>query len=228
MNLQENIDRIKQVMGVMVEAESKELTSIKSNITKLTDVNSVNSYLDTLNDQHAKDSSKLVLIFPGHGQYTVVATAIYIFNINAHVLTSVSDCINIINKLASKGKKYTQIYIGSHGGGKEGLIHSIDDDSSTSLFDGLSSALSRVTIPNTTKILFSACYGARQAQYLKRIAEQTGSFVYASDGLFDWIRNASEGNLWLCPPTPKTSDRFSSMKYNHCKVVNSAPFNFMN
>lgn len=221
-------DLIKIVKRILIEKDESVENKIKQTIGSLSSVDEIKNYLEELNQQYASDSKKLVLIFPGYGQYTVVATAVYLFGINAQVFTSINDCILVMNDLASKGKKYTQIYVGSHGGGYEGLLHSIDDDYNSTVFGGFSKALSRLTVPNQTKILFSACGGADiTGFYMKKIAEETGSFVYGSEGNFNWIDNESEGGLWVCPPSPKTSDQaYTNKHWNGCKRADSAPFDW--
>lgn len=201
-------------------------SEIENKISKLKSVDEVNSYLSELNDEYASNSTKLVLIFPGYGQYSVVASMIYISGINAQVFTSINDCIKVINNLASQGKSYEQIYIGSHGGGKEGLLYSIDEEDNSSVLGGLVSALSKITIPNKTKIMFSACNAADYTGwYMKQIAELTNSFVYASEGYYDWVENESEKGFWLCPPTPKVMGAITK-ESNKCRKVGSAPFSW--
>jgi hypothetical protein len=229
MNLQEQKHRIKEIMGLIFEDQQKELTLIKNKISSLKSVDEINNYFEELNEKYAPDSSKLVLIFPGYGQYTIAATAIFLAGINAHVFTSINDCIDVINNLVSKGKKYLQIYVGSHGGGHEGLLRTIDEEDDVSIFNGFSSSLAQLTIPNKTLILFSACGGANDISsgyILKKIAEETESYVYASEGNFNWVDNKSEGTLWMCPPNPKLHGKYATKEYNFCYKVSSAPFNF--
>jgi hypothetical protein len=228
---------IKNVLKKNENSSSIE-TEIKNKISKINNVDEANSYLSELNDKYAPKSTKLVLIFPGYGQYNIVASMIYISRINAQVFTSINDCIKVINDLSSKGKSYEQIYIGSHGGGQEGLLYSIDEEDNSSVLGGLVSALSKITIPNKTKIMFSACNAADSTGwYMKRIAELTNSFVYASEGYYDWVNNKSEKGFWLCPPIPKVTgilqgllddegDSRWTKEGNKCRKVGSAPFSW--
>lgn len=213
------------------DSSSSIKTEIQKKISGLKSVPEVNEYLSELNDEYAPKSSKLVLIFPGYGQYSIVASLIYLSGINAQVFTSINDCIKVIDDLSSQGKKYEQIYVGSHGGGKEGLLHSIDEEHSSSVLDKLVNSISKIVVPGKTKIVFSACNGADYTGwYMKRIAELTNSFVYGSEGTYDWIANKSERGFWVCPPTPKTTtDKQGwpwTKEYNMCKKVYSSPFSW--
>jgi hypothetical protein len=206
------------------QKENLNTKNIVSDLSNLSSVNDINNYFKTFD---TPEKEKLVLIFPGYGQYTVVSTLLYLTD--ARVFTSINDCISVINSLASRGKKYNEIYIGSHGGGSEGLLHSIDDGYGSSLFNGFSDSLSKIVIPGSTKVLFSACSGADDSGFfMKKFAERTNTYVYASEGDYDWIMNTSEKGFWVCPPTPKLEDMgFSTKKYNKCKRVNSSPFSWL-
>ena len=216
------------IRRVILESKKETKSEIINKISSLKSVVEVNNYFDELNNTYAPESKKLVLIFPGYGQYNIVAGMIYLSKINGYVFTSINDCINLINKLSSKGKSYEQIYIGSHGGGREGLLYSIDDKDNSSLLNGLVGSLAKITIPGKTKIIFSACNAADSTGYfMKRIAELTNSYVYASEGTYDWVMNSSERGFWLCPPKPIMTDErisWTSKGYNLCKKVPSVPF----
>ena len=223
MELIENIIRLKQLM-LLESSQNLNAKNIVSNLSNLSSVKDINNYLETFDDT---SKEKLVLIFPGYGQYTVVSALLSLTD--ARVFTSIKDCISVINSLAAKGKKYNEIYVGSHGGGSEGLLRSIDDGHGSSLFNGFSDSLAKIVIPGSTKVLFSACNGADNSGFfMKKFAEKTNTYVYASEGSYDWIMNSSENGFWMCPPTPKLEDKgFSTLKYNKCKRVDSSPFNWM-
>jgi len=230
MELIENIIRLKQLM-LLESKENLNTKNIVSTLSNLSSVKDINNYFKTFD---TPEKEKLVLIFPAYGQYTVVSSLLSLTD--ARVFTSINDCISVINSLASKGKKYNEIYVGSHGGGSEGLLHSIDDGDGSSIFNGFSDSLSKIVIPGSTKVLFSACNGADdEGFFMKKFAERTNTYVYASEGAYDWIMNSSEKSFWMCPPTPKLEDvgfytnRWNKFKKNKniCKRVNSSPFSWL-
>jgi hypothetical protein len=214
------------------ESSDNVQNKIIQTVSSLKNVNEINSYLTELNNTYSPNSSKLVLIFPGYGQYSIVASSIYLSGINAQVFTSINDCIKVLNELANQGKTYGQIYIGSHGGGDKGLLRSIDEGDKSNLgsrYDGLLDALRKVSVSNKTKIVFSACGGANGLFDLKWVAEQMDAFVYGSEGNYDWVENTSEKGFWVCPPTPTIdSKKFDVSSENnwYCKRVNSVPFSW--
>ena len=177
----------------------------------------------------------MVLIFPGYGQYSIVASTIYLLGINAQVFTSINDCVKVLNNLDKQGKKYSQIYIGSHGGGNSGLLYSIDEGDNTNLgskYGGLIQSLRSITLPGKTNIVFSACGGANSRLDLKWVAEQMNENIYASEGPYDWIANTSEKGFWMCPPNPSINTTsptsYGKMRQNNyfCKRVESVPFSW--
>ena len=157
----------------LIEGSESE-AQIQEKLKTLKTTQEVNTYFNELNQEYASQSDKLVLIFPGYGQYSVVATAIFLGRINAQVFTSINDCIEVINSLANKGKKYSQIYIGSHGGGREGLLTTIDEPESATIFGPFADALKSIRIAGQTRIIFSACSGADYpgGYFMKGIAEE--------------------------------------------------------
>ena len=218
----------------MLESSSNIQNEITQTISSLKNVTDVNNYLTKLNNTYSPDASKLVLIFPGYGQYTIVASAVYLSGINAQVFTSISDCVKVLTNLSKQGKKYNQIYIGSHGGGDKGLLYSIDEGDKSDLgsrYGGLIEALRKVKSPGNTKIVFSACGGANSRFDLKWVAEQMNEYVYGSEGAYDWIENTSEKGFWVCPPKPpieSTDIDVSAENSWYCKRVNSVPFSWNN
>lgn len=208
------------------ESSDNVQNKIIQTISSLKSVDDVNNYFDKLNNTYAPNSSKLVLIFPGYGQYSIVASTIYLSGINAQVFTSVNDCIKVLNDLAKQGKKYNQIYVGSHGGGTRGLLSSIDEGNTPSL-DGLIQALNGVKSPGKTNIVFSACGGADSRYALKWVADQMGENTYGSEGAYDWIANTSENGFWMCPPKPELFTKGVNKLNNwFCKRVDSVPFSW--
>ena len=195
----------------------------------------INDYFSKLEQNSSNPSDKLVLIFPKYEEYKIAASLIWFFEINARVFTSVTDCVSVMNSLSNSGKKYSQIYIGSHGGGQEGLLSSIDEKEKTTLNGNFTNSLKKLIKPNRTSIFFSACRGANyNAYFMKQFAEETNTFVYASEGDFNWVLNKSEGGVWMCPPLPKVNwdsiweySDLMSMKYCGCKRTNSTPFDWM-
>jgi hypothetical protein len=212
------------------ESSDNVQNKIIQTVSSLKSVDDVNKYFDELNNTYAPNSSKLVLIFPGYGQYSIVASTIYLSGINAKVFTSINDCIKVLNDLAKQGKKYNQIYIGSHGGGDRGLLYSIDEGDKSSLgssYDGLIQALNSVKLPGKTNIVFSACGGANSRYSLKWVADQMGENTYGSEGAYDWIANTSEKGFWMCPPKPELFTKGVDKSNNwFCKKVDSVPFSW--
>ena len=150
-NIQESNLRLEKQF--IKESSDNVQNKIIQTISSLKSVDDVNNYFTELNNTHAPNSSTLVLIFPGYGQYSIVASTIYLLGINAQVFTSINDCVKVLNNLDKQGKKYSQIYIGSHGGGNSGLLYSIDEGDNTNLgskYGGLIQSLRSITLPGKT------------------------------------------------------------------------------
>ena len=232
-NIQESNLRLEKQF--IKESSDNVQNKIIQTISSLKSVDDVNNYFTELNNTHGPNSSKLVLIFPGYGQYSIVASTIYLLGINAQVFTSINDCVKVLNNSDKQGKKYSQIYIGSHGGGNSGLLYSIDEGDNTNLgskYGGLIQSLRSITLPGKTNIVFSACGGANSRLVLKWVAEQMNENIYASEGPYDWIANTSEKGFWMCPPNPSinttSSTSYGKMRQNNyfCKRVESVPFSW--
>ena len=91
--------------------ENAEIKKIFETLKSLKSTKEINDYFSKLEQNSSNPSDKLVLIFPGYGQYSIVASLIWFFEINARVFTSVTDCVSVMNSLSNNGKKYSQIYI---------------------------------------------------------------------------------------------------------------------
>jgi RNA processing factor Prp31 len=94
-NIQESNLRLEKQF--IKESSDNVQNKIIQTISSLKSVDDINNYFTELNNTYAPDSSKLVLIFPKYGQYSVVASTIYLLGINAQVFTSINDCVKVLN-----------------------------------------------------------------------------------------------------------------------------------
>jgi len=191
----------------------------------------------------------LYLTFPKAGWETIGAKLMKLFGVVSGVFKSSGDAIDKIRNVKNKtSETLDEFVVGSHGGGQE-LFMSQKGEQPDALVKILNEA--KPLINSSTKVFFTACFGA---DFLKRLTDASkqlgGVGVYGSAGVYNYLTNQSEKGFYYCKTTndvdaeyqnekkeknsKTTSPEPSRSEFNkfvldkgYCKKVDSPPINWV-
>jgi hypothetical protein len=202
MKLQENITRIKEVMGISEQIQ-------KTNVQKPSDYLGKGggferqkykgldseTYFDILSKKKPNEIKKIRLVFPQNNWEQIALKFIKKLGVITGIFTNIDSAKNFINKLSRKGVKADEFVVGSHG--SIGMLL-ITKEGEAMNFNNQFLLDFKNVIHSGTKVFFTACYGADYLDSLKDASEKLGVGAYGSAGLYNYITNESEKGFYWC------------------------------
>jgi hypothetical protein len=212
MNLQENIDRIKEVMSIQEQSNNKLGSMDFKRIQQPSDYlgkgggfeketnngHTAQEYANILSNKKAEDIKKIRLIFPKSFWEETALKLVKKLGIITEVFTNLRSAVKFVKNLAKKGVKADEFVIGSHG--SEGMLLFTKDEKDEYRFDNDFLNSFKSIIHPGTKVFFTACNGADYLDGLKDAAEKLGVGAYGSAGLYNYVSNSSEKGYYWCSP----------------------------
>lgn len=223
MNLNEDISRIKELMGVQTLNEQSDYTMDRRS-------NALMNTTGVRNDKNYKEAEQVInraqnpykeqitfldkipsqriervaLLFPKKSWYEELGS--WILNklgVVSGWFRSLAEALGYVKKLEEKGVITNQLVIGSHGSGGELLITQKDG-----LFHYNNQFLLDIKkiIDSKTTVFFTACEGADYLEVLKDAAEKLGVGTYGAAGLYNYITQSSEKGFYWCSANPIDQD----------------------
>jgi hypothetical protein len=216
MNLQEQISRIKSMMGVVNEQKPDNLmpgqierfgyTQGKPETLKPA-LEKQSEYFKLISKLKPESIKKVRLIFPEDEWEEFAVRQLEKLGIVTGAFKSLHDAKNFINDLSKKNVKADEFVIGSHGSAGNLLITQEEGDFA---FDNSFLTSFKTIIHPGTKVFFTACEGADYLDTLKDAAEKLGIGVYGAAGIYVHFINVSEKGFYWCSPNqftpPKSKD----------------------
>lgn len=219
MNLNEDISRIKELMGVQtLDEQSDYMMDRRANaLMKTTGVRSNKDYkeveqvinkaqnpykeqivfLDKIPGERIK---RVALLFPQKNWYEELGSWILDkLGIVSGWFRSLSEAVGYVKKLEEKGVITNQLVVGSHGSGGELLITQKDG---YFYYDNQFILDIKKIIDSKTTVFFTACEGADYLEVLKDAAEKLGVGAYGAAGLYNYITQSSEKGFYWCSSNP--------------------------
>lgn len=209
MNLQEQISRVKEMMGLNEQVTSKP-TSLNFERPKqssdylgkgggfereIYQGNDAQEYAKILASKRPQEIKKIRLIFPVAKWEQVALNLVKKLGIISGVFTSLGSAKRFVTSLVKKGVKADELVIGSHG--RMGTLL-ITRNGKEYRFDNSFLLSFKNLLQSNTKVFFTACHGADYLDSLKDAAEKLGVGVYGSSGIYNYVTNSSEKGYYWC------------------------------
>lgn len=218
MNLNEDISRIKELMGVQtLNEQSDYMMDRRANaLMNTTGVRSDKDYkeveqvinkaqnpykeqinfLDKIPSQRIK---RVALLFPKKNWGEEIGS--WVLNklgVVSGWFRTLAEALGYVKKLEEKGVVTSQLVIGSHGGGGELLV---TQRKNYHYDNGFLLDIKKI-IDSKTMVFFTACEGADYLEVLKDAAEKLGVGAYGAAGLYNYITQSSEKGFYWCSAKP--------------------------
>lgn len=219
MNLNEDISRIKELMGVQtLNEQSDYMMDRRANaLMNTTGVRSDKDYkgveqvinkaqnpyegqIAFLDKIPTKRIEKVALLFPQGVWYEELgAWFLNFYGIVSGWFRSLAEALGYVNKLAEKGVVTNQLVIGSHGSGGQLLI---TQKEGYFYYDNKFILDIKKIIDSKTTVFFTACQGANYLELLKDAADKLGVGAYGAMGVYNYISQSSERGFYWCSAKP--------------------------
>lgn len=219
MNLNENISRIKELMGVhtlneqsdyMMDRRSNALmnaTGIRSdkdykNVEKIINKaqNPYKEQIVFLNKIPSQRIERVALLFPQGNWYEELGSWLLDkLGIVSGWFRSLAEALGYVKKLEQKGVVTNQLVVGSHGSGGQLLITQKEGNF---FYDNQFLLDIKKIIDSKTSVFFTACEGADYLEVLKDAAEKLGVGVYGASGIYNYVTQSSENGFYWCSSKP--------------------------
>lgn len=229
MNLQEQTNRIKKIMGLKEQNYRYQIEPAKSDyLGRGGDFErqqfggaSKETYLKLLKTTSPKKIKKVRLIFPQEGWEERALQWLKKIGLVTGIYNSINSAISFIKDLSNKNVKTDELVIGSHGGG--GNLLTTKDEGRYNFNNSFLDSMRDIVHPKT-KVFFTACYGADFLDGLKDASERLGVGVYGSSGVYNYVTNTSENGFYYCS-SKSFQKPLSKMKINGIKKINNGFIN---
>lgn len=211
MKLQENISRIREMMGLVNEQSPQ--NTLKPNPGRPIPMPSdrlgpegsyeeveysklpKDEYFEMVRSIPPKSIKRVRLIFPQQNWETKALEYLKKLGVVTGVYKSLSQAKKFILNLSSKQITTNELVIGSHG--DEGTLLSTKVGEYFYFNNSFVNDLKGIVNTNTT-VFFTACYGADYLLSLKDAAEKLGVGAYGSSGVYNYVTNSSEKGFYYC------------------------------
>ena len=218
MKLQENISRIREMMGLVTEQSPQ--NTLKPNPGRPIPMPSdrlgpegsyeeveysklpKDEYFEMVRSIPPKSIKRVRLIFPLENWETKALEYLKKLGVVTGVYKSLSQAKKFILNLSSLQITTNELVIGSHG--QSGMLLTTQVGEYFFYNNSFVNDLKAIVNTNTT-VFFTACYGADYLLSLKDAAETLGVGTYGSSGIYNYVTNSADKGFYYCSPTKYTA-----------------------